>query len=272
MAPPQRSQIEHSDVMMLLPDRVGRLKERIDNIEDVRMRDVYATQSKHDQMIASLDDRFADHEARLIDLHAHIPTISASIKEPQISHRGPGSLSRYNLFQRNTMLGELETKPTSAHLPASHGDAASFVLQALGEEELIEEHDGPVHDLADLDDPPGGGQPNPDPSPTQTGANATEEENAGTKIGYAMPLTQGMLDTIAQLDIDVSKLSHNVANSSIHVTKVDNDVQKVIPAVNYATSHIDAIRPTIKNLETSMARLHQKDQRIRAHCGHGAAI
>ena len=72
MAPPNRVSIEHSDAMMLLPDRVGRLKSRLDNVEDVHLPGLYANQSKHDNMVRSLDDRFADHEARLLELHSHL--------------------------------------------------------------------------------------------------------------------------------------------------------------------------------------------------------
>ena len=94
MAPPNR--VEHSDVMMLLPDRVGRLKHRVDNFEDVHLQEIYANQSKHGQMLHSLDDRFADHEARLIELQAQISRLSTA-NRPIVSHRGPGALTHQSL-------------------------------------------------------------------------------------------------------------------------------------------------------------------------------
>ena len=126
-----------------------------------------------------------------------------------MSNRGPGTGPTHHLFQTTTTLESLEHRPTPVQVAASHGDGASFVLQAL-DEEADEEHEervGPVQ----LGDPPGGGQPN-NPNPTQTCAN----DNAGDtpQLGFARPLAQDMLDTIAQLDIDVNKLNRNVANRS----------------------------------------------------------
>ena len=105
MAPP-RAAVEHSDVMMLLPDRVGRLKARLDNVEDVHVRDLYAHQPKHEQLKAHLDDRFAYHEARLLDLHARMSRIYSATSSIA-SHRGPGSSSQYKLFQLNQAFGEI---------------------------------------------------------------------------------------------------------------------------------------------------------------------
>ena len=66
MAPPSRQQIPYAGVAMVLPDRVGRLKSRLDNAQDMHVQDVYATQSTHAQMNISLDDRFAEDEAILL--------------------------------------------------------------------------------------------------------------------------------------------------------------------------------------------------------------
>ena len=60
------------------------------------LRGVYAKQSKHEQILASLDDRFADHEARLPDLHARLSAKTKAL----IFHRGPGFESQYRLFQK----------------------------------------------------------------------------------------------------------------------------------------------------------------------------
>ena len=247
MAPP-RATVEHSDVMMLLPDRVGRLKARLDNVEDVHVPDLYATQSKHDQMIASLDDRFAGHEARLIALHAQMSRI-CSAKGLVSSHRGPGAVAHRNLFQMNQALGETESKQTSVHLPASRGDdGASFVLEALDGEDhgdVLQEED---LDVALQDEPPGEG----------AAREADTIDAAESVAKLTGPLAYGVLDTLSQLDIEVRKLNVNATISSAHISKIDSDLQSCIPAVNYATKHVDDMRLKFKNMEDSLTLLHTK--------------
>ena len=154
----------------------------------------------------------------------------------------------------NAALGEIEAKASSVQIPTSHGDGgASFALQALDAEhdEVLQEED--LEGVVD-DEPPGGG----------AAGEAREIEGTGARdsIGKLTgPLAYGVLDTISQLDIEVRKLNMNAANASSYMHKIDSDLQQCIPATNYATRNVDAILAQLKNMQDSLALLHDKTHR-----------
>ena len=247
--------------MMCLPDRVGRLKSRLDNVEDVHIRDLYAGQSSHESMLRSLDDRYAEHEARLIHLQTMISKTQTA-HAFSMSHRGPGSepYRMHTLLRENYALGELEAKPTSIEMPASQADggAASVVL-------AVHDAEGGALDLeggVQQDEPPGGGaiqlSPTASPRAPKTESANEEKNRMGNIVQYASPLAHGVLDTIAQLDTEMRKLGMNMANHSSYLNKVDADLQQCIPATNYATRNVDSILIKLKDMEDSIALLSTK--------------
>ena len=241
MAPPDRSRIGHSDVMMLLPDRVGRRKHRLDKLEDVHVPDLYATQTKQDQMLRSLDDRFADHEARLLELHSLMARQNKRAQPITMSRRGPGTeaSSVHKLFQTNAAVGDLELRPTSIKSQASRGDAdGSFVL---------EDQDG-VEDVVLPDVQPPGGE----------SGGATEKTHEKNVANLTNPLARDVLDTIAHVDAELTKLNLLHASLASRVETIDVDLQQTIPATHYATKNVDRMMPTIKNIEDSLTLVHKK--------------
>lgn len=110
--------------------------------------------------------------------------------------------------------------------------------------------------------------PVPPPTPPPRRATASEEgarQETATESTIRMtnPMAQDVFDTIAQLDTDVQKLSYNAVNSSSYINKVDADLQTCIPAVNYATRHVDELRSKFKNIEDSLTLLHDKTRKQR---------